>query len=190
MTFRWRSPSVSCPVCAVASKCRARGQWCLWITLLSVIYICYSFLIVISFYFLFSFYLLLFVVAVFLSFLSSLISFLLGFFLLRTPILVLPFNFFYFLVAFFLLSPLSSITFYAILFFVYYFISFLLLFTGACGSVVNWGTMLQARRSQIRFPMWSLDFFNWPNPSCRTMALGSTRPLTEMSTRNLPTGKA
>jgi hypothetical protein len=33
-----------------------------------------------------------------------------------------------------------------------------------------------------------LGFFNWPNPSSRTMALGSTRPLTEMSTRNLPVG--
>jgi hypothetical protein len=28
-------------------------------------------------------------------------------------------------------------------------------------------------------------FFNSPNPSNRTMALGSTQPLTEMSTRNL-----
>jgi hypothetical protein len=32
-------------------------------------------------------------------------------------------------------------------------------------------------------------FFNWHNPSSRTMALGSTQPLTEMSTRNLPGGK-
>jgi hypothetical protein len=32
-------------------------------------------------------------------------------------------------------------------------------------------------------------FFNWPNPSSRTMALGWTLPLTEMSTRNLPGGK-
>jgi hypothetical protein len=31
-------------------------------------------------------------------------------------------------------------------------------------------------------------FFNLPNPSSRTMALGSTQPLTEMSTRNLPGG--
>jgi hypothetical protein len=31
--------------------------------------------------------------------------------------------------------------------------------------------------------------FNWSNPSNRTMALGSTQPLTEMSTRNLPGGK-
>jgi hypothetical protein len=31
--------------------------------------------------------------------------------------------------------------------------------------------------------------FNWPNPSRRTMALASTKPLAEMSTRNLPEGK-
>jgi hypothetical protein len=31
-----------------------------------------------------------------------------------------------------------------------------------------------------------IGFFNWPNPSSRTMALGSTQPLTEMSTKNLP----
>jgi hypothetical protein len=35
----------------------------------------------------------------------------------------------------------------------------------------------------------SLDFSIEPNPSSRTMALGSTQPLTEMSTRNLPGGK-
>jgi hypothetical protein len=28
--------------------------------------------------------------------------------------------------------------------------------------------------------------FNWPNPSSRTVALGSTQPLTKMSTRNIP----
>jgi hypothetical protein len=32
-------------------------------------------------------------------------------------------------------------------------------------------------------------FFKLPNPSSRTMALGSTQPLTEMSTRNLPGSK-
>jgi hypothetical protein len=31
-------------------------------------------------------------------------------------------------------------------------------------------------------------FFNRPNPSSRTMIVGSTQPLTEMSTRNLPVG--
>jgi hypothetical protein len=34
-----------------------------------------------------------------------------------------------------------------------------------------------------------IGFFNWPNPSSRTMALRSTQPLTEMSTWNLPGGK-
>jgi hypothetical protein len=29
-------------------------------------------------------------------------------------------------------------------------------------------------------------FFNLPNPSSRTMAMGSTQPLTEISTINLP----
>jgi hypothetical protein len=33
-----------------------------------------------------------------------------------------------------------------------------------------------------------IGFVNWPNPSSRTMALGLTQPLTEMSTRNLPGG--
>jgi hypothetical protein len=32
-------------------------------------------------------------------------------------------------------------------------------------------------------------FFNWPNPSSRTMTLYSTQPLTGMSTRNVPGGK-
>jgi hypothetical protein len=31
-------------------------------------------------------------------------------------------------------------------------------------------------------------FFNLPNPSRRTMVLGSTQPLTEISTRNIPGG--
>jgi hypothetical protein len=34
-----------------------------------------------------------------------------------------------------------------------------------------------------------IGFFNWPNPSSRTTALGSTQPLTEMSTRSLSRGK-
>jgi hypothetical protein len=34
-----------------------------------------------------------------------------------------------------------------------------------------------------------IGYFNSPNPSSRTNGLGSTQPLTEMSTRNLPTGK-
>jgi hypothetical protein len=34
-----------------------------------------------------------------------------------------------------------------------------------------------------------IGFFNWPNPSNRTMALESTQLLTEMRSRNLPKGK-
>jgi hypothetical protein len=36
--------------------------------------------------------------------------------------------------------------------------------------------------------MVSVDFFIWHNPVGRTMALGSTQPLTEMSTRNISWG--
>jgi hypothetical protein len=49
--------------------------------------------------------------------------------------------------------------------------------------------MLQAGRSPVRVPDEMDFFFNLPNPFSRTMALGSTEPLTEMSTRNLPGGK-
>jgi hypothetical protein len=49
--------------------------------------------------------------------------------------------------------------------------------------------MIQAGRSRDRVPMKWIFFFNLPNPSNRTMALGSTQPLPEMSTRNLPGGK-
>jgi hypothetical protein len=48
--------------------------------------------------------------------------------------------------------------------------------------------MLQAGRSRVPSPDEVTGFFNWPNPSNRTTALGSTQPLTEMSIRNLPGG--
>jgi hypothetical protein len=48
--------------------------------------------------------------------------------------------------------------------------------------------MLQPGRSPVRVP-GEVDFFNLPNASRRTVALVSTQPLTEMSTRNLPGGK-
>jgi hypothetical protein len=48
--------------------------------------------------------------------------------------------------------------------------------------------MLQAGRSPVQVPD-EVDFFNLPNPSSRTMALGSTQSQTKMSTRNLPGGK-
>jgi hypothetical protein len=48
--------------------------------------------------------------------------------------------------------------------------------------------MLQAERSPVRVPD-EVDILNLPNPSSRTMVLGLTQPITEMSTRNLPGGK-
>jgi hypothetical protein len=48
--------------------------------------------------------------------------------------------------------------------------------------------MLQAGRSPVQVPD-GVDFFNLPNPSSGTIALGSTQPLTQMSTRNFPGGK-
>jgi hypothetical protein len=48
--------------------------------------------------------------------------------------------------------------------------------------------MLQTGRLPVRIP-GEVGFFNLPNPSSCTMALGSTQPLTKMSTRNLPGGK-
>jgi len=38
------------------------------------------------------------------------------------------------------------------------------------------------------FPMLSLEFLHWHNPSGRTVALGLTQPLTEMSTRHISWG--
>jgi hypothetical protein len=48
--------------------------------------------------------------------------------------------------------------------------------------------MLQAGRSRVRVPMKCI-FCNLPNASSRTMVLGSTQPLTEMSTKNFPGSK-
>jgi hypothetical protein len=56
------------------------------------------------------------------------------------------------------------------------------------GSVVGWGTILQAGKSLVRVSD-EVDFFNLPNTSSHSMALESTQSLTEMSTRNLPEGK-
>jgi hypothetical protein len=50
--------------------------------------------------------------------------------------------------------------------------------------------MQRAGGSRVRIPMRSLDLFILPNPSSRTMALGLTQPLTEMSARNLPGDKS
>jgi hypothetical protein len=48
--------------------------------------------------------------------------------------------------------------------------------------------MLQSGRSPVRVPD-EVNFFNWPNFSSRTVTLGSTQPLTEISTRNFAGSK-
>jgi hypothetical protein len=55
--------------------------------------------------------------------------------------------------------------------------------SGPRGSIDCSGAMLQAGRSRVRVPMRSLTFYNLSNPSSRTMALGFTQPLTEMTIR-------
>jgi hypothetical protein len=49
--------------------------------------------------------------------------------------------------------------------------------------------MLQAGKSLVRVPLRWIFPPNSHNPSSRIMALGSTQPLTEMSSRNLLGGK-
>jgi hypothetical protein len=56
---------------------------------------------------------------------------------------------------------------------------------GALGSVVGSDTMLTCRKVAGSIPDEVTGFVNYSNPSSRTIALGSTQPLTEMSTRNL-----
>jgi hypothetical protein len=49
--------------------------------------------------------------------------------------------------------------------------------------------MLQAGMSRVRFPMKLLDFSIDLVLTAALMTQGSTQPLTEMSTRNIPEGK-
>jgi hypothetical protein len=57
---------------------------------------------------------------------------------------------------------------------------------GARGSVIGWGTVVEVARSQVRFPMKSLNLPDLRNPSSHTMTPGLSQPLTEMTTTNLP----
>jgi hypothetical protein len=56
--------------------------------------------------------------------------------------------------------------------------------SGARGGAVSLSTALEVWRSRFRFPimLWKFPIDN--NPSGRTMALGSTEPLTEMRSRS------
>jgi hypothetical protein len=55
-------------------------------------------------------------------------------------------------------------------------------------DILVWGHAT-SRKVAVSIPDEVTGFFNLPNPSSRTMALGSTQPLTEMNTTNLPGGK-
>jgi hypothetical protein len=66
---------------------------------------------------------------------------------------------------------------------IYLFFWFAILISRARVSVVGSNDILQAGRSLIRYPARSLNFFNSPNSSGRTMARRFTQSLTEMSTR-------
>jgi hypothetical protein len=54
----------------------------------------------------------------------------------------------------------------------------------ARGGEVTWGITVQAARSRARFPFMSLEY----NPTSRTVTLGTTQPLTEMSTSDVSWG--
>ena len=51
------------------------------------------------------------------------------------------------------------------------------------GGPVGWDTALQAERWRVRFPVGITGIFHWHNSSGRIMAVESTQPLTEVSTR-------
>jgi hypothetical protein len=44
--------------------------------------------------------------------------------------------------------------------------------------------LAKSRKVAVSIPHGVTGIFHWRNPSGRSMALGSTHPLTEMSTRN------
>jgi hypothetical protein len=58
----------------------------------------------------------------------------------------------------------------------------------AAGSAVGWETALPSRKFAGSIPDGVIGNFHWHNPSDSTMALGSTQPLTEMSSRNISWG--
>jgi hypothetical protein len=53
-------------------------------------------------------------------------------------------------------------------------------------NLLAWGTVLQTVRSRVQFLIMPLNFSNLRNSSSCTMAMGSTLPQTEMSTRKVP----
>jgi hypothetical protein len=60
---------------------------------------------------------------------------------------------------------------------------------GSRGGVVGLSHYATSQKVGGSFPDEVITFFNWPTPSSRNKTLGSTQPLTDMSTRNFPGGK-
>jgi hypothetical protein len=66
----------------------------------------------------------------------------------------------------------------------------------ACNDTFNWDTKksceyklyVTSRKIAGSIPDKYIKFFNWPNPSNRTMVMKTTQVLTEMSSRNLMRG--
>jgi hypothetical protein len=58
--------------------------------------------------------------------------------------------------------------------------------TGAHDSIVDWDNYATSWKFAGSIADEVIGLFIWPNPSSHTVALGSTQPLSEMSTRNLP----
>jgi len=59
---------------------------------------------------------------------------------------------------------------------------------GAHGKAVGWGTTLQTRKLQVQFPVASQEFLIDLIISAILQPLGSTQPLTEISTSNISLG--
>ena len=59
---------------------------------------------------------------------------------------------------------------------------------GALFGAVGWGHCTTSRNVAGSIPDGVSGIFHWHNPFGRTMALGSTQPLTEMGTRNISWG--
>jgi hypothetical protein len=80
-------------------------------------------------------------------------------------------------------------------FFVIYILMFSVEFLSALVMCFLWASFLDlycedgVRVCTVESVVCPLSSFNLANTCSRTMALGSTQPLTEMSTRNLPGGK-
>jgi hypothetical protein len=86
------------------------------------------------------------------------------------------------------LTPLLCFTFFVILcFIVFFWNKFIFLHIHLRSAHFTNGTHggVTCRKVAGSIPDYVIEIFLWHNPSGRTMALGLTQPLTEMSTRNI-----